>query len=221
MTPRNPVRGRRREQIIQAAISVMADRGINGTTTRLIAERVGVSEPALYKHFSSKKEIILAALQELGNRPLRVLLDESDPCVDVRRRILDLSSSLYEFVMNERRESSILFEVLTGARDPEIQEALRGKFVEYKNVFQDIFEEGKKLGKVRKDLDSSVTAWQIISLGTTLLIVAMVGLEKELPKEKALKTVEDILEGIIDEDAPRKSDGVVGKRSFGTAGRRT
>jgi AcrR family transcriptional regulator len=38
----------RRDQIIQATIDTMAEYGIPGTTTKRIAERVGISEPGLY-----------------------------------------------------------------------------------------------------------------------------------------------------------------------------
>jgi AcrR family transcriptional regulator len=54
----------RKQQIIQAAITIMAEHGLHGTTTRRIAEEVGVSEPALYKYFPGKKELLLEALAD-------------------------------------------------------------------------------------------------------------------------------------------------------------
>ncbi|KKK38589.1 hypothetical protein WQ57_08315 [Mesobacillus campisalis] len=51
-----------KERIIHEARSLFAQRGYNGATTSEIARRVGVSEAALYKHFKSKKEILLACI---------------------------------------------------------------------------------------------------------------------------------------------------------------
>jgi len=46
--------GERREQIIQAAVELFSRRGFRGTTTREIAEAVGISEAGLFKYFATK-----------------------------------------------------------------------------------------------------------------------------------------------------------------------
>jgi AcrR family transcriptional regulator len=51
-----------KEKIIEKARSLFAQRGYSAATTAEIARRVGVSEAALYKHFKSKKEILLACI---------------------------------------------------------------------------------------------------------------------------------------------------------------
>lgn len=52
----------RREQIIGAATSLFAQKGFRGTTTREIAEAVGVSEAAVFKYFGSKEELYTAII---------------------------------------------------------------------------------------------------------------------------------------------------------------
>lgn len=47
----------RRASIVAAALPVIAEHGINGVTTRQIAEAAGVSEALLYKHFPSKEAL--------------------------------------------------------------------------------------------------------------------------------------------------------------------
>ncbi|SNT61189.1 DNA-binding transcriptional regulator, AcrR family [Asanoa hainanensis] len=53
-----------RELILDAAAGVIRHRGMAKTTTREIAREAGYSEAALYKHFSSKAELLVAVLQE-------------------------------------------------------------------------------------------------------------------------------------------------------------
>jgi hypothetical protein len=60
-----------------------------------------------------------------------------------------------------------------------------------------MFESGKRQGTVRKDLDTMVVAWQILSLGITLVFAALMGLEDVLTRDKALLAVEEILENIV------------------------
>ena len=196
----------RREQIIQAAISIMAEQGLQGTTTRRIAEKVGISEPALYKYFPGKKALLLEALGEVGNRFFQTLTRAGDEKDSVPDRIFKMCASFYEFVMDHPEESMLLFEAVTGARDPEIKESLGTKMVEYTRVLADMFEKGKAQGSVRKDLDTMVAAWQILSLGITLVFAALMGLEDVLTRDKALLAVEEVLEKIV-------SDASAGMRS--------
>ena len=53
----------RRAAIIEAAIKLFSERGFRGTTTRALAEAVGVSEPVLYEHFKSKRGLFEAIIE--------------------------------------------------------------------------------------------------------------------------------------------------------------
>lgn len=67
----------RRAAIIEAAIRLFAEHGFRGATTRELAAAVGVSEPVLYQHFPSKRDLykaIIETMMELANSTYR--LDE-------------------------------------------------------------------------------------------------------------------------------------------------
>lgn len=55
----------RRRLIVRTAFDLFARNGFRGTTTRELAQAVGVSEPVLYQHFSNKKELYSAIVQHL------------------------------------------------------------------------------------------------------------------------------------------------------------
>jgi AcrR family transcriptional regulator len=61
----------RRAQIIAAAREVFVEQGLNGSRSRLIAERAGITEAYLYRLFHSKDEIYRLAVE----RPLKDLID--------------------------------------------------------------------------------------------------------------------------------------------------
>ena len=105
----------RRRQIVQAALSIMAEQGLAGTTTRKIAERVGVSEPALYKYFPGKKELILEALDAVGELFYETLSGAAGEGGEVTERIYRMSDAYYEFVVGHPDEAMLLFEAVTGA----------------------------------------------------------------------------------------------------------
>ena len=52
----------RREEILDAAMSVFAEKGLHGTSTEDIARRAGISQPYLFRLFGTKKELYLASV---------------------------------------------------------------------------------------------------------------------------------------------------------------
>lgn len=58
----------RRGEILRAAADVFAERGYEGGTMRRIADEVGVSEPALYRHFPGKEALFLAIMRVAAGR---------------------------------------------------------------------------------------------------------------------------------------------------------
>ena len=58
----------RRRQIADAALKVIAERGLGRFTTASIAAEIGVSDGALFRHFASKDEIVAAALDRAEER---------------------------------------------------------------------------------------------------------------------------------------------------------
>lgn len=52
----------RQEEIIAAALRLLAGGGVRSLTMKRIAEAVGVTEPAVYRHFRNKSEIIKALI---------------------------------------------------------------------------------------------------------------------------------------------------------------
>ncbi|MFC4056759.1 TetR/AcrR family transcriptional regulator [Planomonospora corallina] len=74
-----------RERLLRAAADVFARRGYDGTRVADIAAAAGVSNGALYTHFGSKAELLVAALRAHGPRLLADLLaaDPGRPVADL------------------------------------------------------------------------------------------------------------------------------------------
>ena len=57
---------KRQLEIIEAAGKILTEKGINGLTTKKLAQEMNFSESALYRHFTSKEEIIVSMLNYLA-----------------------------------------------------------------------------------------------------------------------------------------------------------
>lgn len=75
----------RGEQIVDVAVQLLSEGGIAALTTKNIAEAVGISEPALYRHFKGKMDILVAILERLEtnmNKLFKQSLNSDDSVLD-------------------------------------------------------------------------------------------------------------------------------------------
>lgn len=76
----------RRLEIIDAARALITERGIQSLTIGNLARAVGVSEGAIYRHFSGKKRIIAGVIEDIDFKLARRMdLIDGDPDAGLRR----------------------------------------------------------------------------------------------------------------------------------------
>jgi AcrR family transcriptional regulator len=114
-----------RERLLRAAADTFAERGYDGTRVTDIARAAGVSNGALYSHFASKGELLVAALEAHGQRQLADLV-AAEPGRPVTELLLQVGRSL-----SRRRgpRGYLITEALAAARrDEEVARPMRGYF---------------------------------------------------------------------------------------------
>ncbi len=110
----DPAGASTRERILDVALDLFTDQGFDGTSMREIAERLHISKPAIYYHFASKDEILMAlhmrlhefgmaALARLAGQPVTLeiwgsLLNELLDQMLAQRKI---------FLMHERNQAAL------------------------------------------------------------------------------------------------------------------
>jgi AcrR family transcriptional regulator len=94
----------RRAAIIHAACRLFAEKGFRGTTTRELAAAVGVTEPVLYEHFRTKRDLYSAILGEKakeGIDALAALRDEYSATEDDRGFFLALGNTIIHWYTDD------------------------------------------------------------------------------------------------------------------------
>ncbi|NLB03802.1 MAG: TetR/AcrR family transcriptional regulator, partial [Bacteroidales bacterium] len=56
----------RQTEIVETALNLINENGIQGLTIKNLSKKIGISEPAIYRHFENKIEILLAVLDTFG-----------------------------------------------------------------------------------------------------------------------------------------------------------
>jgi AcrR family transcriptional regulator len=122
-----------RERILDIALDLFIDKGFDKTSLREIAEKLGYSKAALYYHFASKDDILLALhfrLHELGHEALIRLGDEETSVLswsNLLERVIDqMIANRKLFVLHERNRAA--FEQLHREGHDSDHEDLEGQF---------------------------------------------------------------------------------------------
>ena len=108
----------RREQLLHTAVAVFAEHGFHATSMNDVAEAAGVTKPVLYQHFSSKRELFIELLADIGAELRETIAKATADASGPRQQIENGFRAYFGFV-DEQTDS---FKVLFGSgarRDPE------------------------------------------------------------------------------------------------------
>ena len=169
MTQAPPTRlsaAERRTAIIDAGLHVFSDGSYAGATTAEIAREAGVSEPILYRHFSSKRDLYLACLDEAWHRircKLEAKIDELGPAEAWRSMRTSAMRDLKTLL------PSLWMQAITEAgEDPEIRRFVRGHMREVHDFFAGCLGRVQESGAIAADRNVDAEAW--IFIGGSLLV---------------------------------------------------
>ena len=115
---------RRRRQLLDTAIEVFAARGFHGTSMEDVADGAGVTKPVLYQHFSSKRELYLELLDDVGHQLVTVVIDAVASATGPRQQVEAGFAAYFRFVALQSHAFRLLFG--SGARgDEDFADAVR------------------------------------------------------------------------------------------------
>jgi AcrR family transcriptional regulator len=165
MTTRLPAE-ERKAAVLECACGIFSAGSYRGTTTAEIARKAGVTEPVLYRHFASKRDLYLAVLEESWRR-LRALWQqvvEEEP--DPRFWVGAMGRAYLESKDTKVLCAELWIQALTEASDdPEIRKLLRKQMREVHDFVSDVIRRSQEAGGVYPDRDPSAEAWIFISIG--------------------------------------------------------
>ena len=192
-------REERRAEIAAAALKIVGEYGVQRATMARIADAVGISGPALYKHFTGRTEILEAAMDMLLVRVVSWLDSSRNPNALERLRELGTRHALtiaadYEGVV------APLFEF--AAAGPRSQ--LTGQLAQRQRAalqrFVAIIEEGQAQGTIRRDIDVQVMAWSLMGLTWIENLATLEGMEEFVADGVSKRMLDRILAEIAAPD---------------------
>lgn len=99
----------RREEILQAAKELFLEEGYEATTIRRIADRVGVSAPALYLYFHDKEAMMLALCDQTFGRLIERITAIEKTVADPLERLRRFGDAYARFGLEHPGEYRLVF----------------------------------------------------------------------------------------------------------------
>ena len=141
----------------------------SGSTTAEIAREAGVSEPILYRHFGSKRDLYLACLDAAWTS-LRVAFDAKLEELGEREAVTAIGQASRELhASGGIKPVTLWIQALNEAGgDEEIRRFLRGQLREVHDYIADAVRRAQAAGGVPPDRDANAEAW--VFVGAALLL---------------------------------------------------
>jgi AcrR family transcriptional regulator len=148
--------------------------------TAELAKAAGISEPALYRYFSSKKDLFISTIKVAGKRLLDIWERLASEVIGPLEIIQAICLGYYDHLRSRSPVMKLLFQAISEADDKEIREALHANFAAFIQFLTENIEEGKRQGLIRQDVNATMAAWQFMAFGLTLDLIHLMGFDKAL-----------------------------------------
>ncbi|MBU4466152.1 MAG: TetR/AcrR family transcriptional regulator [Actinobacteria bacterium] len=176
----------RRQEILDRAIEVFADKGAGGTSLRAIAEKIGVSHAALLHYFGSREELLVEVLREGERR--RNDPDDDGEVVAGMVRAAERNVHIPGFV-------ALYTSMLAGSleADKELsRDYFAARFARIRERMVELIRRGQDDGRFRRGVEPEAMAALVIAASDGLQIQWL--LEPDVDIAQSLELLERILE---------------------------
>lgn len=139
-----------RADVLDAALTLFAQRGYHGTALKNIAEPLGIAAPSLYNHMGSKNallsEIVMSTIEHVLADFDSAIAVSDDPVQQLRR-----ATEVYALRHATHRREALVVNQETVHLDQPIRERAQAMRREHERRFRDVIEHGRVTGAFKVD----------------------------------------------------------------------
>jgi AcrR family transcriptional regulator len=184
----------RKKQIVSVALDLVSKHGVRGATLNRIAKGVGITTPALYGHFASRKDILLEVMESVFENVRELHRSAKNP--NALERLREIGVGHTRLVSDKEGFALAFFEFIAAPPDEDLREALGQKELTLVEDLVEIVKEGQSQGTIRGDIDPVQIAWMIVSRAWTEDIAYLMGIDDHWSPTRSRWMLEHILEVI-------------------------
>jgi AcrR family transcriptional regulator len=154
----------RQKEIVLAARKLIVKYGSEHVTVKRMAEEIGVSEGAIYRHFKSKRDVLSFLVDDIENT---LIGDIDNSCSGRKMTLVVLESILSEHISDIEQRKGVAFQVIAeiiSLGDKKLNKKIFAVINKYNDRIKMILADGVKEGSIRPDIDLDAAAQMFFSM---------------------------------------------------------
>lgn len=189
-----------KEKILRVSADIIVNEGLKKFTARNVADRLGITDAAIFKHFRSMDDIIFEIIERYVSRCSRSA-DEAEKTEKSVKERLYLILKTHINVLEETKGAVpvLCFEFLR-SDDKKFYRILREFIETYKRKVGDLIREGQSEGVIRKNIDPEGTAMLFIGLIQAKVFAYLLDGKKGNIVDDPEQFISEIFYGILEKD---------------------
>lgn len=159
----------RQKEIVNASMEIISANGIQGLTIKNMAHKIGITEPAIYRHFKNKIEILISVLDLFKNNTEQIFEIEIANKQGAIAKIEHLFTSHISSFTKSPSLVSVVFSEEIFRNEAILVEKIKEIIEKNHGILRELISKGQREGEIRTDLTANQLA--IIIMGTLRLFV--------------------------------------------------
>lgn len=133
---------KRREQIKKAVLKIIAKEGLHNLSIRNLAKQVGITEGAIFRHFKSKRAIIISIMDDVKEELMSELRAIAKSSLPAEERLFKYLNCHIEYIMKNKGISILLFSEAAHFNYKVVRARLRAILSEQESLITGIINDG-------------------------------------------------------------------------------
>ena len=160
----------RKKEIVQATMDLTAEVGIKKVTTQAIADKVGIAQPTVFRHFKTREAIFEAVIGWISENLFKAISKGINPAASADEKLHSLLQRQLSFISKHRAIPKVLFSDLLHLESPKLKSALQEIMSRYMKRVAQLLNEGIEQELFREELDADETARYITAMVQGLVL---------------------------------------------------
>ena len=153
---------KRQSEIIQAAIRLIGEGGIQALTIKNLSNEIGITESAIYRHFKSRTEIIDTLLNFLQSAITSHYYEVSEMIISAMERIKKMIAGQMRIFSENPPYAVVILSDGLYKNEKILHDKIYSVMENAKETYIRIINDGKKTGEIRTDISSDQIAFVIM-----------------------------------------------------------
>ncbi len=165
----------RQEQIKLAVLDIIYTDGLKNLSTRNLADRIGMSEGTIFRHFRTKQDIILSIIKDVQTDFIGNLRKIANSVLNPPERLEKLLCATVTYLTENKGITMLMFSEATQKNDSELKKNLQNIFNNQKTLVSKIILDGIALGIWDESTDVEQIAMLYMGIPVALNIELVFG----------------------------------------------